>query len=754
MSGHIYEESHGRSSASRPALSPPGHLDPGLPGMSSVWKNCAKRRMLVLLLYAGIALALLAPSASDNVVPASLDLGDHLGAIVQAGMALQDGQFPPRIAPWQHNGWQYPVFQFYSSLPFTLAGLVYQWLTPNNPWVAFKIVIGLGLIIAGVFTYRLATWLTGSRPAGLLAGAIYMSAPYFLINIHARGNFTESVAQGILPPVLYYSVRCFAAPKLRPFVGAAVCWSALATAHIITFLYGSLFFGLWLLLVPGRPRRRLGRLIRFGAAYSCGLLLALYFLAPALSADYLVIRDRFYLPYDLNWLTPLPTLLSPVSLPSEPQPGQLSTPNLHPAVGWPMLLGAATVLYTLVAQPSVIRRRGATRFMWALLAVFALSLFATWSPIDFWSTLPQPFHVVQFPYRLLSQVMWPGSLLAAYALQLTFRGGLDQRHVAIGLLLVGLASSTWLPIQKPNNKKLADFVREPSISVGKDDYLIRQRSNWLRDVTTAGVELPFGDVGTSDNTLKRGREVNIAALMRDRSRPIVLRLVGDVPPQPDGQMVGLSAMLDGNSIASTELGPGPFTWEVQLRRPLRALNADEIGNTIGLKLETERISLEAGAVEQVPKGDPPSLRLDSAVIHGLPAERTALPVTATQEGCTRAALVTTCQVSVSEYTNLVQVPVLFYPGLLDAQVDGQSAQYVPLTYKGYVLVGLRVPPGDHRISVRFEGFAWANRISGVAWLCVAVLLVTSIIPFSTLRRRVLRPRWGRQLLGQVSGSGN
>jgi hypothetical protein len=95
--------------------------------------NRVTRSVLVALLYAVIAFALLAPSASDSVVPASIDLGDHLGAVIQAKMAIQDGQFPPRIAPWQHNGWQYPLYQFYSSLPFTFSGLVYQWLTRPIP---------------------------------------------------------------------------------------------------------------------------------------------------------------------------------------------------------------------------------------------------------------------------------------------------------------------------------------------------------------------------------------------------------------------------------------------------------------------------------------------------------------------------------------------------------------------------------------------------------------------------------------------
>jgi hypothetical protein len=698
-----------------------------------------KWRLLIALLYAALALTLLAPSASDSVLPSANDLQSHLGAIIQAKLALQEGQFPPRIAPWQHNGWQYPLYQFYSSLPFTLAGLVYLWLTPANPYVAFKLTLWLMLAVAGIFTYRLAAWLTGSRPAGLLAGAAYMAAPYFLINIHARGNFAESFAQGVLPPVLYYSARCFAAPRLRPFVAAAVCWSALATAHVITFVYSSLFIGLWFLLLPGRPGKHLGRLARLGAAYGCGLLLAAYFLAPALSADFLVIRDRFYLPYDSNWLTPLPALLSPVSLPPEPQPGQLTTPNLHPAVGWPMLLGAAVAFYTLVARPATIRRPGASRCMWALLAVFGVGLLTTWSPVDFWSRLPPQLHLVQFPYRLLSQISWSGALLGAYALQALFAGQLDQRHVAVGLFLIGIGSSSWLPSPRPNDKKIADLVREPSLYHGRNDYLISENSHWFTSVGAAGVELPLGEVGADDDALKQDREVDITALMPYRSAPITLHLSGEIPSLPAEQIVRLSALLNGRSIASTQLEAGPFTWDVPLSERMTALARGDVGDTVGLKLVTERVFLRKEMPDRPSKKDRPEVRLRSAVIGGLPAERTALPITSTQQGCTRAGLATTCRVSVPREAGLVQLPVLFYPGLLEAQVDGQTAPYLPLSHRGYVLVGLQLPPGEHRISVRFEGLAWANRVSGVAWLGVAALFAATFVSFAGLRRRALRP---------------
>jgi hypothetical protein len=141
-----------------------------------------------------------------------------------------------------------------------------------------------------------------------------------------------------------------------------------------------------------------------------------------------------------------------------------------------------------------------------------------------------------------------------------------------------------------------------------------------------------------------------------------------------------------------------------------------------------------------PSGERAIVHLHSATIAGLPAERTALPVNSTRNDCVRAALETTCEVSVSEYTGLVQVPVLFYPGLLVADLDGQARPYVPLPHRSFVLVGLQTPPGEHRISVRFEGLSWANRISLLAWLSVALLFVVSFSRLSRLFRSSMRQR--------------
>jgi hypothetical protein len=694
--------------------------------------------LLVALLYAAVAHALLSPIAADWVVPVPSDFKPHLGTIVQARMALDEGQFPPRVAPWQHNGWRYPVFQFYSPLPYTLAGLVHGWVTPSNPYVAFKITVWLALVLAGIYTYRLASWLTGCRPAGLLTGAMYMAAPYFVMNILARGAFVEAVAQGILPAVLYYSVRCYAEPGLRRFVPAAVCWCALALVHTITWVYTSLFVGLWFVLLGGRPRKNLGRLLRLGAAYGLGCLLALYFLAPVASTDYLQIRTNLLDPYRYNWYTTLPTLLSPSSVAPEPQPGRSGGRDLHPAVGWPMLFAWAVMFHALLTRPSLLRRRAAGRFVPGLLGVFGLALFTTWSPIDFWAYLPSFLNIAQITYRMLTQVMWPGALLAAYALVTVFGRRLDARHVVVGLFLIGMGVSSYLPTAESSPTDLSLLIQQPDMGYGKDDYLMREE-RVLTSEASGENELPFI---FTDGRLETERDLALPDLTRFRSSPITLHVAGDIPPEPAPNPVHLSALLNDRKIASGEFGAGPFEWDIPLKEPLNALKRGRDVKAAQLKLMTDiSPSNESKKRDLSPEETPlMAVRARSVVLRGLPAEQTALPVSRTQQSCSQRGLETFCSLSVPPEAGLVQLPVLFYPELLDVRVDGQAAPFLPLVDRTYALVGLRLPPGRHEISVRFEGLGWANRVSAVAWLGLAAVVVASCLPLPAFRRRVRQRR--------------
>jgi hypothetical protein len=87
---------------------------------------------------------------------------------------------------------------------------------------------------------------------------------------------------------------------------------------------------------------------------------------------------------------------------------------------------------------------------------------------------------------------------------------------------------------------------------------------------------------------------------------------------------------------------------------------------------------------------------------------------------------------VNSRPTVAQLPVLFYPGLLDVRDFGRPVNY------GHIdgLLAVEVPAGPHVIEARFAGVAWANVLSGAA--CAAVVAVGAAHVWASRRRG--RPR--------------
>ncbi|MBP1738116.1 MAG: hypothetical protein H6Q48_409 [Deltaproteobacteria bacterium] len=128
----------------------------------------------------------------------------------------------------------YPLAYGLFSLPFQLiakgtAGLV----------VAFNTVIFLSFVLSGFGAYRLAVYLTGSTPAGLLAGLMYAFIPFHLINMVSL----NLLAMEFLPFFVLALLRLKEKPTFPAALTAAV-WLALT-------YYSSLEYALFLLLFSG-----------------------------------------------------------------------------------------------------------------------------------------------------------------------------------------------------------------------------------------------------------------------------------------------------------------------------------------------------------------------------------------------------------------------------------------------------------------------------------------------------------------------
>lgn len=222
--------------------------------MPSRWS----RRLALTVLFSVVATGLMAPLASNTIVPELPDLPFHISASWQARLALAEGQFPLRVAPREREGRRYAAFQLYGQFPYTVAAVLQKVAlpdTPQAPYVALKVVVWGSLVMGGLYLYRLRATsapatrrrLTSVDPVADQAG-VRTPRPGMLRRF-ARAS--SSICP--TPPLS----TTFDAASAKPFTSAAVMCGGIESRVRVpshTSLHDSLFF-------TSRHLRHLGNLL-------------------------------------------------------------------------------------------------------------------------------------------------------------------------------------------------------------------------------------------------------------------------------------------------------------------------------------------------------------------------------------------------------------------------------------------------------------------------------------------------------------
>jgi hypothetical protein len=683
------------------------------------------RRLALPAFFALIATGLMAPLASNWFVPNLTDLPPHVAAAWQARLALDEGQFPLRIAPGEREGRRYAMLQLYGQFPYTAAAVIQKFLLPDRlpaPYVALKVVVWASLVMGGAYLHRLARYLGARGVAAMVAAVAYMAAPYLLVNLHARGALAEGIAQGLLPVTLYQLLRFVAGGGRLRFCKATLAATALLLTHLITFAYSLAAAAVVILLLSrAHPVRRALR----GAAVALGtLVLVWYFVAPilALRGALPITTGSSVTMKAYAWVTPLSGLLSASSVPPVPT-GAMSLPAfIHPAIGLVSLAGALLAAALWLRLVPTVPTPALLRFGPVLLLVFGGGFLLAWSPVDVWAHLPDIFSLAQFTYRQITLTMWSGALLLALALSAVLPRGHDALAGAAGCTLVLMASGSYLTSAPPWRESDAfEHARRGSYrDTDRAPYSVRLDPPLLARPETI-VELSPPGSAPFDQTM--------VLMRRLQTTPSRLHVGGKLPEALAASGVDVALRSDGVTLASVHLS-GASTWQSS---PITA--PESLPDRLLGRLEWVATS---------PAG--PVAPADLASLHGLIA-RAGLPIDrvhAPDEAGRAYAAVNLFQRRGDAFTirvtaaaeALLLLPLEYYPSLLDVRLDDARVPYLPYaTSSGQVLAAIRLPTGKHRVQARFSGHRAANAISLVGWIGLGALAASASVG---RRRRPVR----------------
>lgn len=660
----------------------------------------------IFLLFACAATAILAPLASNYWIPGNFDIMNHIAGTIQAKIALTEGQFPLKIAPLEQNGWLYPYYQFYSTTGYLFSGLIHLFVTPSNPYVAYKIAMWSAMVIGAIYMYRLSFWFVKSPPAAILASIVYLYSPYYPVVINHMAAFNEAIALGILPVVLFYTLQKLYFPtKNILLLQTSLAWYLLATTHLSTFINFSLFLAPLLLLIIYTNKIAWKNLIGVAISYIFSLALAMWYLAPiGLFSKYFYVMRTI----DIFLEQPLSRLFSPILNISKE--ASVNAVSLHPGFGLPILIAVSICLYAVVNKIKL--EKSETHWMPALLFMFLITLFIIWSPINFWPWIPNYFKTGQYSWRYLGQTLWMGSLLFAWAICWMFDNKLDAKHVTIGILLIITATNSFLKTPEYQYGRFENIIQKPNLSFNERDYTIDSERNFqfVNNIDKVSLDQLIEENIKSSSGLKLNSPAYITHfLMMTSSKPIII-VEGNLPNKFLSKDLILNAVVNHSIVASYKLKPGILHWSfpLNLKPTIKDEKTFDKSSLISLQFKVTKNGKPFQSNFKIP--------VNSVMLDGLLKSSEVYDVAKTFPVCHNNKGKIACKIYVPKGVHLLELPVLYFPGLLNITLNGQAVSYDNVLYKKQLLATIIPQAGKvNDIVIEFRGLPWANYVSLTTW---------------------------------------
>ncbi len=679
--------------------------------LSNVITQSKNENIFLFLFFSLLAFILILPIFFIKHIPPVADYINHLALLIQAKKALIEGQFPLRVTPLEFFGWRYPIYQFLSPTSYLYGALIYRWITPSNPLAAMTIEFWSALILAGFYMYKLSYWLTKYKPAALAASITYLFSPYYIIVTSHLGNLNETLALGVLPAVVYFTLQHYSSPSTKWLLQASLSWYLLITIHIVTFAYTSLFLGMLLLFFTIHHSGYIKNFLSVSLVYGLSYILALWFIAPVE-----LLSPLFKLSYSytnalhfIQFHPSLMSLLSPFAIINNHAANALT--RISPSVGWPILCATTLSIYTYLNKLSS-GDTHADSWLGYLLIIFLIAFCMAWSPINFWKWLPQPLLIGQYSSRLLSQVSWIGALLFAWVTTWLFKNRFKFNYYVFFIFVVMISSLSWFPHHTPTTINYEEFIAKPYLFYNNDDYLIdfKNHTDTVKNIDNILID--------SSHYLKLNTSYLINGdLLQYTVKPAVL--IDGLFSENKILHQKIIAELNGKLISTLPITTGKFLWIIPLHK-------NQIQNSLQFSIH----NIDQSKNNKLAT----TFSIKNILLSGFQAPSAYLSFNLVEPYCQQYKFMTQCKLFVPTTIKYLELPILYYPSLIQITLNNHIVPYDSILSQGFLMTRIQAQPGTiNQITIQFRGLNWANNSSQLGWLIWIVIFISNMFSMPTIQ---------------------
>lgn len=321
---------------------------------------------------------------------------------------LTDFQIPCRWVPDMGYGNGFPLFNYYSVLPYYI-GAIFSFLIGFIG--AAKVLFFIPLFFGPLFIYVLVKDLFSELPA-FVSGVLFMFAPYRAVDSFVRGDVTESWAIALVPLVFYFCLKVIKSGGLKNILLLGLTLAAFLLCHNIMAIFFLPILIVWAIIWLIFEKSKILSLLG-GAILGFGL--SAFFLLPAYFEKTLVQIDNLT-KLELNFRANFASIKDLFFNRNFGYGAVNSTDHLSYQIGlpyWPIIILLIGVFLLSFIKSGIINRLSKKDkiLMIFFIAIFLIGTFMCLprsAPI--WEKLTI-LRFAQFPWRFLSVVIFSTSIL-------------------------------------------------------------------------------------------------------------------------------------------------------------------------------------------------------------------------------------------------------------------------------------------------------------------------------------------------------